>query len=715
MAISATVDTTNASNITSGILSTSVLPSTINAIHFGDGSGLNNTNATNIVSGTIVSSLLPTSGVKSGSYGNTVNTVSITVDNYGRIVSVQNISISSLQSNYTSNASNLVTGTLSASLLPTSGVTSGNYGNPSNIVSLSVDTNGRITSTYNSSIKLSYTNVRGLAISATVDTTNASNITSGILSTSVLPSSYIYGTFQGDGSAINSINATNLISNTLNIGLFPLTGANAGIYGSSLNVAALTVDIYGRITSISNTSINFNVNGDITNASNITYGTISAARYQTSGVVAGLNGGSATNNNSLVIDIYGRVLSATNISSYVFPTTSYTFVTGLSRSATIDTTNITNITGYYPKTVIPSTINAYNLYGDGYGLGALNISNSFGSLPASCLPVSGVISGNYGSAINNIIITVDTYGRVTSISNVTNSNNLLVTISNASNIVSGIIPYVNLPQSPLLITGSYGSTSNSVDISIDQYGRISTISNTKIQFSYTDISGLSSTASFSSDSLSYYSDLATAQILIGNSSTNTSIYGSNIILNSSTNTVNNLVSSSLYQIPLYTSIDRNTSNYIPIPLNFGLSNYNNADIKLYLYPNTNTNISLLCYDSLSSVKNAIEPHNFIQYGATLGTASTISTTNITDTTSNVIINAINSNTIFIDMNISKNGSGGSNYYLIDSCYYNSTLNRIVHGTSSGFFIASSTTNLNTCLFSVQNGTCQYRSSVINYY
>ena len=615
------------------------------------------------------------------------------------------------------NASN-IKGILSESLLP---LYPGNqYNRPafpikSQVTGLNVDQYGRIFDILFFPISIPNTKIVDLAKSATIDTTNATNITSGLININTIPSSF-NGNYIGNANKINNINATNIKNNKLDILLFPNTGVVPGTYGDRTNTASITVDNYGRMISISNTPLLTLNNNIITNVSNILIGSLSTSRYPTSGVISGSYGGSSTNNVNLTVDQYGRITSISNVTSYTFPIVSYNKVEGLSSSATIDTTNITNITRYYNKNILPSTIRANYLSGDGYGLGTINASNCIGSIPLNCFPITSVNPGTYGSSTNNFSISIDIYGRVTSISNIVVSNNIINTISNASNILSGVIPVVNLPK--YSSSGNYGSSTNSIGITIDEYGRVLSCNTNTYNFDYTDISGLSSTSTTNNDSLSYYSDLATNDIYIGNINRNNNVYinGYNINLNSKTNTITNFINGANYQIPLYTSsLSMITGGSISIPLNFNLINYNNIDIKLYIYTNSITNVTLTANNTLNNIINPSETHNYFQYGNSLGSGSSISTTNITDTTSNVIINASKNNTIYINMNISKSGFGGSNYYLIDSSYYNTDLNRILHGASSGLLISSSTTNVNNCLFNIQNGLCQYRWSAINYY
>ncbi len=229
------------------------------------------------------------------------------------------------------------------SVLENTTVTAGTYGGASVIPRYIVDAQGRLTNAANVNIAISSSAVSGLVASATTDTTNAGNISSG----------------------------------TLPLARLPTSGAVASSTGSASFSTRLTVDTYGRITSANSVAIAISssaVSGlatsattDTTNASNISSGTLAAARLATSGVTAG-----SYTAPTLSVDAYGRI---TTISSVT-----------LASSATTDTTNASNI--------------------------------SSGTLPAARLPSSGVTSGTYGGSTSIPVITVDSYGRVTSSANV---------------------------------------------------------------------------------------------------------------------------------------------------------------------------------------------------------------------------------------------------------------------------------------------------------
>ena len=172
------------------------------------------------------------------------------------ITSLANAKITGLAASATtdtSNASNISTGTLAAARLEASGVTARTYGTATVVPTIVVDDKGRITSVSNTSISISSGSVSGLATSATTDTTNASNITSGTLAAARLEAS----------------------------------GVTARTYGTATVVPTIVVDDKGRITSVSNTSISIDTAA-------IASGTLAVARLGGTPTFTGLNVGSAS-------------------------------------------------------------------------------------------------------------------------------------------------------------------------------------------------------------------------------------------------------------------------------------------------------------------------------------------------------------------------------------------------------------------------------------
>jgi len=173
---------------------------------------------------------LATTGVAAITAGSSAQSAVITVDAYGRVTALETQAISALS--------------------PT-GVVAGSYGHPERVAQFTVTANGVITGATEASIAIPAAAVSGLAASATSDTTNAGNIITGTLSSdriSVLASSQISGISAAQvGAGLNSAQISAIASSAL-----PASGVTPGSYGSSAQIAALTVDAKGRITTVSN-------------------------------------------------------------------------------------------------------------------------------------------------------------------------------------------------------------------------------------------------------------------------------------------------------------------------------------------------------------------------------------------------------------------------------------------------------------------------------
>lgn len=135
------------------------------------------TNANNITSGFISSNRLTSTGVAAGSYGSFAHAIRLTVDEKGRIssanstpIQIETTAITGLAASATTdttNASNIVSGTLAKERLPTSGVNAVSYGNASLTPRFTIDAYGRVTSANNVAININAGAVAGLSAVAT--------------------------------------------------------------------------------------------------------------------------------------------------------------------------------------------------------------------------------------------------------------------------------------------------------------------------------------------------------------------------------------------------------------------------------------------------------------------------------------------------------------------------------------------------------------------
>jgi len=296
--------------------------------------------------------------------------------------------------------------------LDASGVVAATYGSASQVPVFAVDTYGRVTSVTDTPIAISAGSVSGLAASATTDTTDAANITSGTLPTGRLSGSYT--SISGVGTlAAGTWNASPIGVAYGGTGLTatPSNGQLAIGNGSGYSLATLTA---GTNVSISNTAGGITINatpaagGTVTSVSGsggttgltLSGGPITVSGTLTlGGTLVPANGG--TGASTLTGYVYGNGTS-TMTASTTIPNTA---ITGLGTMSTQNATSVnidggaidgTTVGATTASSVRGTTITATTEFsGSGASLTTLNASNlSSGTVP------DARISGSYTGMTN---------------------------------------------------------------------------------------------------------------------------------------------------------------------------------------------------------------------------------------------------------------------------------------------------------------------------
>ena len=265
----------------------------------------------------------------------------------------------------------------------------GNAGtNGVNVSSATVNGSGNLILTLSNAATVDAGNVRG---------TNGTNGANGIQLANISVTS---NSASGNGSLTYS-NVTGVFTFTPALGL-TTTGVSAGTYGNATTMPQFTVDTYGRITGVSNIAISAGGPGDIEGVTagtglsgGGTSGTVTLS-LGTSGVTAGTYG-NATTTPQFTVDTYGRITGVTNVSISGGGGGSGDITSVVAGNGLIDG----GLTG-------DVTLNV--------GAGAGITVNSDNIALTSNIITTG--AKTYGSASLIPQITVDTYGRVTSVSNV---------------------------------------------------------------------------------------------------------------------------------------------------------------------------------------------------------------------------------------------------------------------------------------------------------
>ena len=377
-------------------------------------------------------------------FANTVNTYSFSAYSYANVTNTLTVSAYNK-----ANAANVLAQSAydAGNSTNTLTVSSYNKANAANVLAQSAYDSGNNTYTYAQS---GYNKANNAVQTAFVTVSaNGNSITS----------SSNNDTLTITAATANGINVLNPSSKTIDIGL-RTSGVVAGGYGNTTSIPSITVDAFGRVTSVSNNTIYVPPGTSIVaNTGQLTANAatgIVALGLATTAVSAGNYGGS-TQIPVLAIDAYGRITSASNTSVSTTislaagsgsgsvsggGTLTVSGGTGISTSATGSTITITN-TG-----VTSLTTNSTARITQSATTGAVSFD----------LATTAVTAGTY----NYSTIQVDSYGRITSASSGTpvtsfNGQTGAITLSSAN--VTSALGYTPANIAGDQFTGAVTATS----------------------------------------------------------------------------------------------------------------------------------------------------------------------------------------------------------------------------------------------------------------
>ncbi len=421
---------------------------------------------------------------------------------------------------------NSTTGVISHS---DSGVTATTYGNANFVSQVTVDSKGHVTSASNVAIDhsiaqgaFSQANSSNVLAQTARDTANGAYTTANAAFSQANSAALRANTLVTDNVPETT---TNLyftsarvranISNSAPINYNPTTGVishsdslvTPGTYGNSTFVSQVSVDSKGHVTSVTNVAIDQSFSQAAFDKANSAYSNANTAIYtatqiranisntapinynSTTGVISHADSGvgattygSATQIPRITVDSKGHVTSASNVAINGLPaaTANGQLLIGNTVSGSFDVNTLTQGTGI-SITNGQGTITIAATGGSALDQFARDQANAaFSQANSAALRANNLVTDNVPETTTNLYFTA---ARVRA--NI--SNTAPVNYNSTTGVISHALSGVS--------SGGYGNPSNTLSVSVDSFGHLTTVTNTPIAISASQVtSGILSVA-----------------------------------------------------------------------------------------------------------------------------------------------------------------------------------------------------------------------------